>query len=69
MTSTIFDQNELKDILKAAIIEVLEERRDLVRDILEEALEDIGLTYAIEEGEHTTPISRDAIFEALEADS
>jgi hypothetical protein len=34
-------------------MEVLEERKDLVRDLPEEALEDIGLVRAIEAGEQT----------------
>lgn len=61
-----FDENELKGLLKAAIMEVLEERRDLLREILEEALEDIGLAYAIQEGESTAIADRNAVFEILE---
>ncbi len=67
MTPASFNKNELKDLLKAAIVEVLEERRDLLREILEEALEDVGLAYAIQEGESTATASRDAVFEILEA--
>jgi len=67
MTLASFNENELKDLLKAAIIEVLDERRDLLREILEEALEDIGLAHAIQEGESTDTTSRDAVFEILEA--
>ncbi|MER3457356.1 MAG: hypothetical protein C4309_00635 [Chloroflexota bacterium] len=59
------DENKLKEALKAALIEVLEERRDLVRDALEEALEDIGLVYAIQEGEHSPTVSRDDVFDIL----
>lgn len=66
-TELSFNENELKDLFKAAIIEVLEERRDLLRGILEEALEDVGLAYAIREGESTAATSRDDVFEILEA--
>jgi hypothetical protein len=62
----LIDEVKLKDLLKAAIIEVLEERRDLLRDLQEEALEDIGLTHAIEEGARTDTVSRDEIFGLLE---
>lgn len=56
----------IKDLFKVAIVEVLEERRDLVRDLLEEALEDIALARAIEEGEETPRVSREEVFNALE---
>jgi hypothetical protein len=56
----------LKELLKTAIIEVLEEREDLVRDLLEEVLEDIALVRAIEAGEQTETVSRDEVFKSLE---
>jgi hypothetical protein len=37
MSSISLDEGKLKDLLKTAIVEVLEERKDLVRDLLEEA--------------------------------
>jgi hypothetical protein len=60
------DEGKLKDLLKTAILELLEERKDLVRDLLEEALEDIVLVRAIEAGEHTGTVSRDEVFKVLE---
>jgi hypothetical protein len=48
---------------------VLEERRDLVRDVIEEALEDWGLARAIEEGEQTYIVARETIFTILNADA
>ncbi len=65
--SAMIDETKLKDALKAAIVEVLEERKDLVREVLEEALEDIALAHAIEEGEQSEFVSRDEVFKALEA--
>ena len=53
--------DQLKELLKAALVEVLEERRDLLRDLIEEALEDIALANAIEEGGRTELISRDQV--------
>ena len=66
MATTLIDEERLKDILKSAIVEVLEERRDLVRDLFEEAIEDIALSNAIEEGEQTPTVSRDEVFNVLE---
>jgi hypothetical protein len=66
MNSLSVDEDKLKDLLKTAIMEVLEERKDLVRDLLEEALEDIGLVRAIEAGEQTGAVSRDEVFKILE---
>lgn len=64
MTSA--DDEKLKELMKAAVIEVLEERRDFVRELLEEALEDIALARAIEEGEQSAAVSRDEVMEILE---
>ena len=61
-------QDQLKELVKAAIAEVLEERRDLLRDVIEEAMEDIALSRAIEEGEGTEIISRDAVFNLLKVE-
>jgi hypothetical protein len=43
-------QDQLKDLIKAAWVEVLEQRRDLLHDALAEALADIALVRAMEEG-------------------
>jgi hypothetical protein len=56
---------KLKKLLKAAIVEVLEERRDLVRDALAEAVEDLGMIRAIKEGSRSAPIGRDKVFRIL----
>ena len=66
MIRTTIDDARLKKLLKNAIIEVFEERGDLVRDLLKEALEDICLIRAIKEGEHTGRVSREKVFEVLE---
>lgn len=66
MSGTLFDEAKLKEALKSAIVEILEERKDLVREVLEEALEDIALARAIEEGEQSELVTRDEVFKALE---
>jgi len=62
---TSVDHDQLKEILKEALIEVLEERRDLIQGLVEEALEDVALARAIEEGERTDTVSRDEVFKLL----
>ena len=64
--STTIDQNELKNMLKAAVTEVLEENRNLLREIVEEALEEIALARAIDEGLKTDPVSPTEVFAVLE---
>jgi hypothetical protein len=66
MTTAMLDEAKLKELLKSAIVEILEERRDLIRELLEEVIEDIALARAIEEGEHGARVSRDEVFEILE---
>ena len=67
MVAPSIDEAQLKDALKLALIEVLEERSDLLRDVLAEVMEDVALVRAIQEGEASDPVSRDDVFRALEA--
>jgi hypothetical protein len=61
-----FDEQRLKDLLKSALVEVLEEHRELVQDIVEEAMEDFALARAIEEGLNSESVTRDDVFAILE---
>jgi len=63
---TNLDESHLKSVLKTAVAEVLEENRGLLREIIEEALEEIAFARAIEEGLRTTPVSREDVFSVLE---
>ena len=60
------NQDQLKVLIKTSLIEVLEERRDLFLDAVEEALEDLALVRAIEEGEGSDLIEREEVFKLLE---
>ena len=70
MAEVSIDEQRLKDLLKSAVIEVLEERRDLLLDVLfEEAAEDAALARGIEEGERTDVVSRSEVFQTLDAEA
>ena len=48
----VMTEQQLKSLIKAAILELLEERRDLFRDLLREALlDEAGVTRPVEDGE------------------
>jgi hypothetical protein len=57
---------QLKEAIKAALVEVLQERQDLLYDAVERAIEDIAFARAIEEGDKTELIERDEVFALLE---
>ncbi|MGH9784439.1 MAG: hypothetical protein ACRD88_09655 [Terriglobia bacterium] len=59
------NEAKLKELVKAALVEVFEERRDLVRDAMAEAVEDLGMIRAIQEGSRSRPISRNHVFRIL----
>jgi hypothetical protein len=63
--STNLDEIRIKSLFKKALVEVIEENQELVSSILIEALEDIGLSRAIQEGEQSKTVSRDEIFKVL----
>ena len=62
----ITDNAKLKEIFKQAIIEAIEEKKDVVRDLLVEAMEELAMIHAIQEGEKTEPTSRDEVFDILQ---
>lgn len=63
--SSNLDETRIKILFKEALVEVIEEKQELVSSILIDALEDIGLSCAIEEGEKSKTVSRDEIFKVL----
>ncbi|PSB06117.1 hypothetical protein C7B76_30150 [filamentous cyanobacterium CCP2] len=69
MSETALDTNQLKDLLKTAIVEILQEQKEVFTDLIIEAMEDIALAKAMEKGENTEPVSRDAIFKTLQEQS
>ena len=66
MTTVSLDEKQFKDLLKQALVELFEERRELFSAIVSEALEDIGLANAIREGRKNDFMSREEIDAILE---
>lgn len=66
MSIASLDEEKLKHLLKSALIEVLQEQRDLFQEIIGEAIEDVGLKRAIEEGLESETVARAKIFKVLD---
>ncbi len=66
MSELSLDETQMKDLMKTALLEIFQERRDLFQDLITEALEEMTLIKAIDEGKDSQPVSRDTIFAILE---
>lgn len=66
MAEINLEESKLKELLKTAILEVIQEQKEIFSDLLAEAIEDIALAKAIKEGENTEKVDREAIFKILE---
>ncbi len=66
MSNLSLSETQIKSLMKTAILEILQERRDLFQDLITEALEDIALVRAIDEGKDSPPVERNTIFAILE---
>lgn len=66
MSEITLNPEQLKEILKSAIIELLRDNREEVSEFLAEVIEDVAMERAISEGETTELTSRDSIFQLLE---
>jgi hypothetical protein len=66
MTEITLNSEQLKEILKNAIVELIRENRAEVSEFLAEIIEDIAMERAIAEGETTELVSRESIFQLLE---
>lgn len=63
---TIIDDSKLKQLLKEAFIEALEEKKNIFHDLMIEAMEDAALIHAIKEGEATETIDKQEVLSILE---
>jgi hypothetical protein len=66
MSEITLNPDQLKEILKSIIIELLQDSREEFSELLAEVIEDIALERAIVKGESTELVSREAIFKLLE---
>jgi hypothetical protein len=63
---SLTESARLKELFKQAITEVIEEKRSLVHDLLVEAMEDLAMMRAIQDGEESAPASREEVFRILD---
>lgn len=66
MATAALNEKKLRGIVKAALVDAFKENRDLMQDIVEEAIEDITIARLIEDGLKTKPVSRKKVFSILE---
>lgn len=69
MSKITLNPEQIKEILKSAIIELIRDNHEEVSEFLAEIIEDIAMERAISEGETTELVSRESIFQLLEPKS
>lgn len=62
---TPIDEIRIKQWLKEALVEVVEERKDVLHELLTEVMEDVAMVCAIQEGETTRPVSKQEVLKLL----
>lgn len=67
MEISISDE-KTKEILTEILVELIKTRTDLFSEIVQEALEEVGLANAILEGRNNDFISEESIFAILDGD-
>jgi Asp-tRNA(Asn)/Glu-tRNA(Gln) amidotransferase C subunit len=69
MSSITIDDNQLKALLKQALLELFQEKNELFYEAFAEVIEELGLIKAIKEGQTSPTIDKARVFEALERES
>jgi len=69
MPQATLDDAQIKALFKEALVELLQERKDLFHELVEDIMEDLGLLRAIKEGEGTPNAPRSEVFQVLEGGS
>lgn len=64
---TATDSAMLKEAFKEAIREVVFENRELLHDVLMEAMEDVAMIHAIEEGKASEAVEKKVILDLLDS--
>ena len=66
MGTIAMSRSEIKKLMREAFIDVLTDRKDLIEDAVIEAIEDIGLGVAMEEGRTGEYVDRDEFIRKLD---
>jgi len=66
METITMSRNELKKLMRETFVDVLTHRKDLIEDAVIEAMEDIGLGIAMEEGRTGEYIDEDEFMRKLD---
>jgi hypothetical protein len=67
MSSITLESDQIKALIKTAILEIVQENKEILTDILTEILEDIVLERAISEAENSELVSREEVFAILDS--
>lgn len=62
----LVDEGRIKQWFKEVLLEVLEERKDILYELIAEVMEDIALVHAIQEGENTKPVGKQEVLKLLD---
>jgi len=63
------NDDQTKALLKEVLVEMLQQQREVFYELILEALEDVGLAKAIEEGEETEFVEESEIQEILRGEA
>lgn len=66
MAEATLDETQIKELFKQAFVELLQERKDLLYELVAEIVEDLALLRATKEGEDTATVNREEVFRVLE---
>ena len=59
------DEGKIKQLFKEALVEVIEERKEVFYELLTEVLEDIAIVPTVKKGEDTEPVSKDEVLKTV----
>lgn len=65
MTTLSLEDKHTKGLMKQALLELFQERRDLFADLFNELIEDVGLGNAMREAEGSGTVSQEEIMSIL----
>jgi len=66
MTTPTMEEVRIKELFKQAMLELIQEQKELFSDLFTEVIEDIALVNAIKEGQETESVEREEVFKVLE---